>query len=43
MLLNRSHRQQYEEMILRLNPLIVRLELQLMKTVLAGKNCVWKT
>lgn len=38
MLLNRSHRQQYEEMILRLNPLIVRLELQLMKTVLAGKK-----
>ena len=38
MLLNRSHRQQYEEMILRLNPLVVRLELQLMKTVLAGKN-----
>ena len=37
-LLNRSHRQQYEEMILRLNPLIVRLELQLMKTVLAGKK-----
>lgn len=37
-LLNRSHRQQYEEMILRLNPLVVRLELQLMKTVLAGKN-----
>ena len=25
-------------MILRLNPLVVRLELQLMKTVLAGKN-----
>ena len=37
-LLNRSHRQQYEEMILRLNPLVVRLELQLMKTVLAGQN-----
>ena len=37
-LLNRSHRQQYEELILRLNPLIVRLELQLMKTVLAGQN-----
>ena len=37
-LLNRSHRQQYEEMILRLNPLVVRLELQLLKTVLAEQN-----
>ena len=37
-LLNRSHRQQYEELILRLNPLVVRLELQLMKTVLAKQN-----
>lgn len=34
-LLNRLHRRQYEEMILRLNPLVVRLQLRLMRKVLA--------
>lgn len=33
-LLNRSHRQQYEELILRMNPLIVRLELRLIRNAL---------
>lgn len=37
-LMNRCHRQQYEELILRLNPLIVRLELRLMKNVLSDMN-----
>ena len=38
MLLNRCHRRQYEELILRLNPLIVRLELALMKKALASRR-----
>ena len=37
-LLNRCHRRQYEELILRLNPLIVRLELALMKKALASRR-----
>lgn len=34
-LLNRQHRQQYEEMVLRLNPLVVRLQLRMMKDALS--------
>lgn len=37
-LLNRSHRQQYEELILRMNPLIVRLELRLIRNALRARN-----
>lgn len=35
-LLNRQHRKQYEEMVLRLNPLIVRLEMRLIRNALDG-------
>ena len=38
-LLNRQHRQQYEEMVLRLNPLVVRLQLRMIKNALYTQGC----
>ena len=37
-LLNRCHRKQYEELVLRLNPLIVRLELAMLRAALSHRR-----